>query len=52
MYSDILALQSAMLLTGRGVVCENVFWGNAKKSAIEVSIENLDKMNINDLQVC
>ena len=24
-----------MLLSGRGIVCDNVFWGNAKSSAIE-----------------
>lgn len=33
-----------MLLSGRGVVCDNVFWGNVKPSAIEVSIENLNDL--------
>ena len=44
-------MQFAMLLSGRGVVCDNLFWGNVKRSAVELSIDNMAEVNTDDAEV-
>ena len=39
-------MQTAMIMHGRGVISDNILWGNARRSPIEVSIERINEMSI------